>query len=283
MGGSYDTYKAAMQDPWKGWWIAWPLTQRVRVGDVFDTAGGTLRTAGDLTERKVGFASSPGSPPGNFVYDSNGAVSVRFKSAGSVPPVFSALAELDIGALIEFRHGSSAFVVYRDLIQEGFSDTRSVATNLARLYWDGRWGTELVAVSDVVCAAAGTVLIATQREASAELRATASAGPGPLSLFDLAGDVTFERWTHLDLKWVGSALTPFYRVVRLRKTWLDHIETAYGSKQPGRGAAPQAIPPLVLDEAHDHPAAILEDASQSQQPQHAEEMGSQAPSSGPNQ
>lgn len=95
MGGSYDSYKAAMKDPWKGWWVAWPPIQRVRLGDVFDTSGGTLRTAGDLAAHGIGFDAVPGASAASFTYDSQGSISIRFKLAGSVPQGFSVLAETD--------------------------------------------------------------------------------------------------------------------------------------------------------------------------------------------
>ena len=258
MGGSYDSYKAAMKDPWKGWWVAWPPIQRVRLGDVFDTSGGTLRTAGDLAAHGIGFDAVPGASAASFTYDSQGSISIRFKLAGSVPQGFSVLAETDAGALVEFTGAASVLAIYNGLTQEGFSDTRSVAADLARLYWNGRWDTGLVAVSDVVAAAVGTVLTATQRGASAELRVTASAAAGPVSLIDLAGNVAFARSTNVGMQWAGSDVTPFYRVVRLRKTWLARIKTAYGSRQPTRGAAPYPVPPLVIQEARDDPAAVLE-------------------------
>ena len=273
MGGSYDSYKAAMKDPWKGWWIAWPLSQLVCVGDVFDIRSGKQRAAGNLASRGIRFEAGPGAAPGSFTYDSNGSVSIRFKSAGSIPQGFSALAEMDAGALVEFKGATSVLVVYDGLAQEGFSDTCSVAADLARLYWDGRWDTRLVAVSDVITVVAGTVLAAAQRGASAELRATASAAAGPVNLIDIAGSVAFARSANVGLQWAGSGVTPFYRVVRLRKTWLARIKTSYGPRQPTRGAAPDPVPPIVLDEARDDPAAVLENASEDEQPPNAEDTG----------
>jgi hypothetical protein len=266
LGGSYDSYKAAMKDPWKGWWVAWPPTQRVCLGDVFDTSDGNLRRAGDLVGRAIGFDSVAGTPAASFTYDSEGSVSTKFKLAGSVPQGFSALTEMDAGALVEFTGEASVLVLYDGLTQEGFSDIRSVAADLARLYWAGRWDTGLVAVSDVVAAAAGTVLTAERRGASAELRVTASAAAGPVSLIDLAGNVSVARSTSVGMHWAGPDVTPFYRVVRLRKTWLAGIKTAYGSRQPGRGAAPGPVPPLVIDEARDDPAAVLESVTEDEQP-----------------
>jgi hypothetical protein len=132
VGGSYDSYKAAMEDPWKGWWVAWPPTERISLGDVFDTADGKQRRAGDLTSRGIGFDSAPGTPAASFTYDSNSSVSVKFKLSGGTPQGFSALSELDAGALVEFTGEASVLVLYNGLTQVGFSNIRSVAADLTR-------------------------------------------------------------------------------------------------------------------------------------------------------
>src|SRR5687767_6996815 len=88
---SYETYQTTMRDAWEGWWVTWPLSRQVRVGDALDTSGGTVRTAGDVTGRGVAFAVSATAPAATFTYDSNGSAAVRFKLAGAVPQGFSAL------------------------------------------------------------------------------------------------------------------------------------------------------------------------------------------------
>jgi len=264
--GSYESYETAMRDAWEGWWVTWPLSRSVRVGDVFDTSGGTLRTAGDLAGRGVAFDIAAAAPPATFTYDSNGAAAVRFKLAGGLPQGFSALTKADAGALVEFDHAVAILVVYSGIAQEGMSDTRSVAGDLVRQFWKGSWPEELVGVTDVVTAAGGTVLAAAGSGASAELRATAAVGVGPSTLVDLAGNVTVARATHVGLQWVGSEVTPFYRVVRLKRTWLNHVKTQYGPRQPGRGAAPEPVPPILIEEARDAPDQVLEPVQAREQP-----------------
>lgn len=266
MGDSYDNYKAAMQDPWPGWWIAWPPTQRISLGDVFDRSGGVQRAAGNLADRRITYQIAQGTPPASFSYDAQGSVTAHFKAAGSSPQGFSALAKADAGALVQFARAQSVLAVYGNLIQEGFSDIPAVAAELARLYWDGRWPTDLVAVSDVIMAATGLLATATAAGASAELRVSVSARAGPVSLVDLAGQAAFARTEHVGMQWVGTKVTPFYRVVGLRKTWLARIVKDYGPRQPGRGAAPEPVPPLVLDEARDEPDAVLESPPQDARP-----------------
>jgi hypothetical protein len=255
-----------MADPWKRWWVTWPLTEQVKVGDVFSTSGGTQSTAGDLGGRQVDFDVRHGAPPADFTYDSGGSVSVEFKTAAHAPTDLSALATMDVRALVKFGRAASALVIYAGLSQEGFSDSGSVAAELTRLYWEGRWDPGLVVVRDVVSAQAGTLLVATQAGASAELSAAASAHAGPATLVDLAGGASFAQVAKVGLKWSGREITPFYRVVRLRKNWLGKIAADYKLRQPGLGAAPVPVPPLLMDVATEDPGSVIEDVTDSEQP-----------------
>jgi hypothetical protein len=55
-------------------------------------------------------------------------------------------------------------------------------------------------------------------------------------------------------------------VIRLRTTWLGKVTVAYGPRQPGAGAAPTAVPPILVEEARDDPDAVIETASAREQP-----------------
>jgi hypothetical protein len=258
MVDSLGSYRSAMKDAWRGWWINWPLSQLVRVGDVLDTSGGTIRPAGDLSKYGVTGATAAAAPPADFLYDANGSARVTFKLAGASPQGFAALAQADAGALVTFAGESSVLALFTGLTQDRFADTRSVATGLVRQYWSGDWAGELAGVTDVIAAAAGTVLAASDRDASAELRVAAHAGAGPVTLADLTGQVAVARSSKVGLQWTGTGVTPFYRVFRLRRDWLRRVEADYGPRQPGRGAAPGPVPPLLVEEARDDPDSVLE-------------------------
>ncbi|GAA1026273.1 hypothetical protein GCM10009557_03400 [Virgisporangium ochraceum] len=155
-------------------------------------------------------------------------------------------------------------MVFHGLTQTGVSDTVGLAGALVRRYWAGGWDDGLLAVTDVVAARSGTVLAAARHGASAELRVSATLG-APLRLADLATDAAVVRRSFLGLEWVGRDVTPFYRVVRLRKSWLGRLREDYGPRAPGRGAAPVPVPPLLLEQAHDDPDLVVETMSAAEQ------------------
>ncbi|MFE1292459.1 hypothetical protein [Streptomyces sp. NPDC058751] len=265
MKDTYELYRHAVDDVWKGWWVSWPLSQRVALGDVLHDADGRVRTAGTLVDRGIAFDSRPGTPENTYKHDAQGSVSVSLKAAGSAADGFASLAVADAGARIGFTKGNTAFVVYDGLTETTVADTRALASALVSRGWED-WDDSLLAVTGVVAAASGTVLTTTESGAFAELRVRAGAGPVQPVLADLAGNASIEGRQALGLEWLGTDLTPFFRVVRLRKAWFGKVRKDYGPRQPGRGAAPVPVPPVLLEEAQDDPGAVLEDVSPAEQP-----------------
>ena len=183
----FAVYRDAMREAWGDWWLAWPLLQQPAVGDVLELADGSVRTAGTLAERRVPYRVSPPEARGSFVYDAGGALDVRFKASGTTDPLFSALAEADAGALVRFTRERAVLVAYRGLTATGVTDVRDLAVSLIGRYWQGRWDSGLLAVTEAVRAGAAAVLVTSGAGAAAELRLATSAGVGPVQLADLAG------------------------------------------------------------------------------------------------
>ncbi|QKZ17631.1 hypothetical protein [Streptomyces chartreusis] len=265
MKDAYELYRRAVDDVWKGWWVCWPLSRRVEVGQVLENVDGMVRTAGTLTERGIPFAPHPGTPHNNYTYDTQGSASLQFKAAGVAMDGLAALAVADFGARVTFEKGNSALIVYRGLTETGVADVRALAAALVQRGWDD-WDDTLLAVTDVVAADSGIVLTAAESGASVELRLQANAGQAQLGLADLAGQTSVAWRRRLGLEWLGTDTTPFFRVVRLRKTWFGKVEKDYGPRQPGRGAAPVPVPPVLLEEAYDDPASVLETVASEEQP-----------------
>jgi hypothetical protein len=255
---AFAVYRDAMREAWGDWWLAWPLLQKVAVGDVLHDSRGSVRAAGTLADRRIAFDETAPEARGAFVHDAGGGIDVRFKASGATDPLFSALVDADAGVLLRFARQRAALVAYRGLSGSGVADTRALAGALVRRYWEGRWDAGLLAVTEVVRADAAAVLVAAEAGASAELRLATSVGTGPLQLLDLAGSAQLAGSRRLGFQWIGEALTPLFRVVRLRGAWLGGVREEYGPVQPGRGLDAEPVPPLLLERAADDPSAVLE-------------------------
>ncbi|AUY52680.1 hypothetical protein [Streptomyces sp. CB01881] len=255
----YDVYRAAMSgDHWWDWWVNWPLSNRIRLGDVYEVQGNALRRAGDLAGRGITFTTEDGTPPATYAYDSQGSVAVTFKASGKSPAALSALTKADAGAAVEFRRDRTAFVAFQGISQTDVADVRALAKTLTEGWVNKSWDESLRAVTSVLSVAAGTVLTAAAAGASAELRLSGAVGAGgPTEVLDLAVGASVVRRNALGAEWTGPELTPFYQVVRLRETWLGKLKADFGPPQPGRGAFASALPPIVVEEIRDDPDAVL--------------------------
>jgi hypothetical protein len=273
----FAVYRDAVRETWgEDWWLAWPLLQRVAVGDVLQNSRGSVRPAGTLAERRIDHETTSPRARGEFVYDAGGAIDLRFKAAGATDPLFAALAEADAGALLRFGRATCAFVAYRGLTETGVADTRQLAVHLIGRYWQGRWDQDLLAVTQTVHADSAAVLVANGVDAAVELRLAAAVGAGPVQLLDLAGGAEVARSKHLGFQWIGDQVTPLYRVVRLRRKWLGGVREEFGPVQPGRGLGDEPVPEVLLEEALDDPSAVLEYPGQPEGESSAGETPSQA-------
>ncbi|MEU2110281.1 hypothetical protein [Streptomyces sp. NPDC019507] len=258
MSKPFTVYRKAVRGSWgKSWWLAWPITERISVGDVLHNVDGHVRRAGTLEDRGVTYVDRPGNPHADVLHDAGGSASVRFKPAGVAVEGFSALAAAELGAAVEFSRSHSALVVYKGLQEQAVADEKALAAALIDLTWQ-TWDDSLLAVTQVVSAQSGTLLISESSGASVEFRLQAGLGQAPFGIADLAGGASILRHRGVSEKWAGAECTPFFRVVRLRKRWFRSVTEDYGPRQPGRGAQTEPVPPVLVDEAQHDPGAVLE-------------------------
>ena len=191
MDDAFRVYSAAMMGALgPGWWSSWPLSTRHSVGDVCSVTGGQLLRAGSLGALGVNSATHASSYRDHLSYNSNGSVEVTFKASGTTGPLFQALSEAEIGAHVAFSRDRSVFAVFTGLRESAMTEPHLLARQLTELYFRQEWEPGWMAVTHVLTADAGTVLIAAATTAEAELRVTAALGAGAaVKMADLAGKV----------------------------------------------------------------------------------------------
>ncbi len=260
MDDAFRVYSAAVKGTLgPGWWSSWPLSTRHSVGDVCSVTGGQLLNAGSLGALGV-HSSTRGSPyRDHLTYDSNGSVAVTFKASGITGPLFQALSEAELGAHVAFSRDRSVFAVFNGLRETAMTEPRLLARYLTELYFRKEWEPGWVAVTHVLSAEAGTVLIAAAATAEAELRVTADVGAGAaVKMADLAGNVGLARSHSIGLEWLGDKRsTPFCRVVALRKSWLGRVDADFAPRQQAKGFAPADIPARLINQAQNRPDEVI--------------------------
>jgi hypothetical protein len=259
MDDAFGVYSAAMKGTLgPGWWSSWPLATRHSVGDICSVTGGQLLSAGSLDALGVHSSTAVSPYADNLTYDSSGSVAVTFKASGRTGPLFQALSQAELGAHVAFSRDRSVFAVFTGLRQTAMTEPRLLARHLTELYFRQEWEPDWVAVTHLLSAEAGTVLIAASATAEAELRVTADAGAGAVKMADLAGKVGLARSRNIGLQWLGgNESTPFCRVVALRKSWLGRVNADFAPRQQARGLAPADIPVRLMHQAEDRPDEVI--------------------------
>ncbi|MFF7472595.1 hypothetical protein [Streptomyces sp. NPDC008092] len=255
-----------------GYWVTWHPSSRLALGAV-----GPARYPGIVPVDRLpddGTVPPEVAPAGRdtLTWNTEGAVRVTYRgTAGAADPV-GGLADVRAGAVVEFTRKNALLVVYRGLAETRLADQPRLAQELVRRYWAGDWHPDWCVVSHLVTARSGTVLMAADKGATVELSASGSVTAGPAGLADLATQVRATRSSALQCELVGRQLTPFYRVLRLRRRFLRGIEAEYGARGLRTPAGrPAEVPPGLLHEVGDAPDAALEHPAQPAPPPNEEE------------
>ncbi|MEU2655730.1 hypothetical protein ABZ615_10410 [Streptomyces sp. NPDC007325] len=224
----------------------------------------SLVPIGTLAENGITATSVTPSTRDELSWSTQGQVEVTFKGAGKPGAgVFSALADAEAGALVTFKRANAVLVSYRGLSESRLASQPALAAEMVRRYWAGTWPREWCVVSHLVQAEQGTVLAGGESGSAVELAARATIGPAPAVIADLSAKLKVARSQGLALEHLGEAMTPFFRVLRLRRRFLNGVEAEFGSpKHRTASEKPRAIPQGIVEEAHDDPEAVLEFAPQ---------------------
>lgn len=259
-------FVSAMRKAWgDGYWVAWLPATRYQLGDIGQVDGaGQLVGITSMAEQGITVAATQSAAKDELTWRSSGDVNITFKAAASTSDQFQALAKADVGARVEFTGSNGILVAYRGLSETRLTNQPVLAIELLTRYAQGTWDLNWCVISQIVAAASGTVLIAGNGRSAAELKGNGSVGSGPATVADLSANVQVARSTGLGLEFVGVDVTPFFRVLRLRKRFLRGIKAQYGSIEKFRTAFDRSadVPSDFTEEAQDDYEAILETVPQ---------------------
>lgn len=243
-----------------GYWVTWHPSARHVLGEIGTKSGSSLVAISSLDEHGIDSASVAPDTRNELTLRTKDQVNVVFKTAGQAGGPFTALADAQAGAFVEFGHADSVLVAYRGLVEKRLTSQPALAAELVRRHLAGTWPLEWCVVSHLVTAEHATVLIGGKKGASAELAAQAALGPGPLALADLATRMGVARSTGLALELIGEKVTPFFRVLKLSRKFMRGLKPEYVRvRQP-----PSDLLAAALDDIRNDPGVALESVAQEQ-------------------
>ncbi|MEV6235321.1 hypothetical protein [Lentzea sp. NPDC051838] len=255
------SFVRAMSSLWgRGYWVTWHPSTRLRLGEVGTAGEGEFVGISSLQELEITAPSTLAETRDDLTWRSEGGVNVTTKASGQTSPLFQGLADAQAGMLVEFTQGNAILVAYKGLSETRLASQPALAVEMLRRYWLGTWSLDWYVVSHVVTAESGTVLMSRDGRTAVELAASASVLGGAIGLADLAAGVQVARSSGLALELIGTEMTPFFRVVRLRKRFLRGVEATYGEPGRLRSAAgrPAELPAELVEEAREDTDSVLE-------------------------
>ena len=179
---------------------------------------------------------------GTLDFASETGVSVALKAAGELNPKFTAVAQGEAGALIEFSRAGAVVFQLRDVAFNRLEDQPELARAMLRLVTLGEssnsWERDWVVITEVVEAGSATIAIASSADSKLELKASGTVAPA--SLVDASARFSVAAESQVSTKVIAqSGLTVLYRALRVKKKfwWLwDEVLPA-----SAEGPAPEDI------------------------------------------
>lgn len=190
----------------------WFPIKPLELGTVGTIKNNVFEPEGNLKSMKIPFTTSQSRPSGTMRYNSNKGVSLHVKAAGAAPAAGSALATVDAGVAIKFSRAEAVVFEASGCNIEAIADIGDLGHRIIALYQMGNWSDELYVVTEIVKAAAVTVLISSSAGASIELKASGKINAAALSLADVNAQFGVAAYSDMGYQIVAEpGLTPLFK------------------------------------------------------------------------
>jgi hypothetical protein len=261
----FPRYVAAIRDLFgEGYWATWQPNVRHTLGEIGVVEHGMFVPIDHVRDQGLSVRREKAKARDVVTYRSDDAIRVTLKSAGEAGAGLLALTAAEAGAVVEFgREGGIVF----DL--SGVEECRlakqeELAKHVLGKWREGLWPEDRVIVTHLLEAQSGTILAAAGSGAKAELRLRAGLPKDVLPVdANLSAGFEIAHSEALSVRVGGTGLTPVFRVLRLKKTWLGRIRTVYGTVQPFRtGELTDDAFEDLMAEAEEEPEVVLGAADQ---------------------
>jgi hypothetical protein len=248
----------------EGYWATWQPNVRHTLGEVGVIEHGMLVSIDHLRDQGLALEPEAQTTSRDVVtYRSNEAIRVTMKAAGTASAGLLALSAAEAGAVVEFGHDGGIVLDLSGVQETRLPRQQDLAKHVVSRWRQGEWRENQVVVTHLLAARSGTILAAAGSGARAELRFTAPQPALPVEA-NLSAGFEVAHSEALSVRIAGKELTPVFRVIGLKTTWLGRIKTVYGSVQPFRtGALTDDAFDDLLAEAEEEPEVVLGALNQS--------------------
>jgi len=219
-----------------GYLATWLPGTPIALGDIGKMDDNVFTKISNLSDLGISFETQQDDTPSDIEHNSQGAVSVSFKAAGSAAPPGSSLGEVDAGISVSFSKENAILFKANGTTSPSIKNQISLGQEILKRYDAGDWDKSWVVVTEVVNANSATILISGSADSKIELKAKGSVEVVKIDIAD--ADLGLETTTSKDLSTkilAEKSLTPLFKVSKVQKKFFKDpgFEISKSIKLPG--------------------------------------------------
>jgi hypothetical protein len=238
---------------------AWPPNAPHALGDVGLLKNGQFQQLTSLSNLGIDFHKKAGSQAADLSITSGKSVSVQIKAKGETLQG-SSLPKAKAAALVEFKAAGAFVFQARGPVVQWIEDKVRLSEQILEMFQsrktDGSrgWHEDWCAITEVVLVQNLTVLISKSDQGMVELSAEGSIPTGPIPLASVGAGLKIAKQSGEVLTFVSdqpnAPITPLYRIMRVKRTFLQRILGGEDVGDVVRGAAEGSggLPRILLEE-----------------------------------
>lgn len=198
----------------------WLPNVHLSLGDVGVLTGNEFTYRTTLKKLHIPFSVTEKGGKASYKHSSAGRVKRELKLAGKAPSVGSMLGETEAGISFSFSGESAVFFMADGCTVRMIADQEPLKKAILREFGGGAWQKDYVVVTELVEAAATTIIVAQGRGGHFELRAKAGLVPS-FDAINAGGNFEVIREEQIGFQCLAEAgMTPLFRALGVKTGWI---------------------------------------------------------------
>jgi hypothetical protein len=216
----FEQYTRELRDE-LGYLATWLPNTRIRLGDVGKLRRDRFEYVTDLDTLSIPFEVRSKGLPSDLEYTSRGGVQINSTASGSAPLGTSLAGRTKARMSVAFKRANAVVFVARQCTSTYIANRQGLGQHVLARYEAGTWDAALVIITEIVTAAATTILISASAGAWIDFDTEASAEVASLGLADISGGLRVSGTSGIGTRIIGAAgLTPLFQAAGLRRRFL---------------------------------------------------------------
>lgn len=217
MASAEKQYTSEMMKKFGGYYATWNPGVNLQLGDVGVLKNNVFTRYSNLADIGIAFEVREDTTRLPIEYQSQGAVQVTTKAAGSASFPGSTLTNADAGVVVEFSKSNSTYFKALNTTSPSIKDVLALEKAVLDRYAKGSWKSGWVIVTELIQAESATIIISNSSTAKVEVKATANLDAPQVDIANIDFGFQVQSSKGLDTTIIATeGLTPLFKVMGLK-------------------------------------------------------------------